>query len=244
MDKLHRKDPSVHSFLRQQPVKHTTPVSLSAWQEHLSKVFVRSTSSYSSLRAHTVPSLNGHHQSQDDAPFSDGFPLPDESQIRKIVALHISRLNGSSSPGFDSILPAFLKYACTVVRHDDGRAFRQTNVLTPIISTFFHLLFIKASIPSEWKTAKLTPLYKKGSIAHASNYRMLAVSGTFYRLYTNVLRTLLQDWCEQTHSIPDSQFGFLPRAQYSSPTLYSSSFEECCTSSSTTSLSSSVCCLY
>eukprot|EP00983_Pelagomonas_calceolata_P072513 1151755-Pelagomonas_calceolata.AAC.1 len=45
----------------------------------------------------------------------------------------------------------------------------------------------RAVIPQEWKTAKITPLYKKGSITDARNYRMLAVSGTSYRLYANVM---------------------------------------------------------
>ncbi len=51
-----------------------------------------------------------------------------------------------------------------------------------------------ASIPANWKEARLSPLYKKGPVLDPGNYRMLAVSGTLYRLYANVLRDLVTSW--------------------------------------------------
>eukprot|EP00983_Pelagomonas_calceolata_P013925 445954-Pelagomonas_calceolata.AAC.1 len=61
----------------------------------------------------------------------------------------------------------------------------------------------RAVIPKEWKTAKIAPLFKKNSITDAGKYRMLAVSGTLYRLYANVMRTLIQDWCLKNNKVPD-----------------------------------------
>ena len=83
-------------------------------------------------------------------------------------------------------------------------------MLAPHITDFFRLLLTKAHIPRSWKEAKLTPLHKKGPTASAENYRMIAVSGTFYRLYANILRSIIQDWCGQHGKIPDTQFGFFP----------------------------------
>eukprot|EP00983_Pelagomonas_calceolata_P022824 718478-Pelagomonas_calceolata.AAC.1 len=60
-----------------------------------------------------------------------------------------------------------------------------------------------ARIPSSWKAAKLAPIFKKGAVTHSSNYWMLAVSNTLYRLYTNVLRSMVQDWCAKYNIIPD-----------------------------------------
>jgi len=39
---------------------------------------------------------------------------------------------------------------------------------------------------------------------------MIALSSTIYRLYANLLRSLIQDWCNQHSIIPDTQFGFYP----------------------------------
>jgi len=141
-------------MLKTRPVKHITPVLAHAWQQHLSNVFTPSRGSHSPQpQGHGAdPSSNEHcHSHASHQPFY----CPDESQICKIVALHISQLRATSSPGFDSIMPSFLKYACTVVRQEDGRVFQQINVLVPIISKLFHLVFTKASIPHEWKTAIL-----------------------------------------------------------------------------------------
>jgi len=54
----------------------------------------------------------------------------------------------------------------------------------------------KAQIPEMWKAAKVTPLYKRGIVLDANNYRMLAVSGTMYRLYVNVLRVYVSERCQ------------------------------------------------
>eukprot|EP00983_Pelagomonas_calceolata_P046483 1140199-Pelagomonas_calceolata.AAC.2 len=68
----------------------------------------------------------------------------------------------------------------------------------------------KAETPACWKVAKITPLYKKGSVLDPGDYRMLAVSGTLYRLYANVLREVATGWCQEKNKIPDTQFGFYP----------------------------------
>ena len=40
---------------------------------------------------------------------------------------------------------------------------------------------------------------------------MLAVSGTLYRLYANILRELVtNEWCVENRKVPDTQFGFYP----------------------------------
>ena len=39
---------------------------------------------------------------------------------------------------------------------------------------------------------------------------MLAVSGTMYRMYANVICSLLTEWCVATGQIPDTQYGFYP----------------------------------
>jgi hypothetical protein len=68
----------------------------------------------------------------------------------------------------------------------------------------------KACVPQDWKHAKLTPLHKSGPTTDPANYRMLAVSGTMYRLYINVLRSITTSWCQRYHKIPNTQFGFYP----------------------------------
>eukprot|EP00967_Tisochrysis_lutea_P011428 scaffold12905_cov18-Tisochrysis_lutea.AAC.1 len=68
----------------------------------------------------------------------------------------------------------------------------------------------KACIPNCWKAAKIIALHIKGHVLAPGNCRMLAVSDTMYRLYANVLREVVTEWCKTKTKIPDSQFGFYP----------------------------------
>eukprot|EP00983_Pelagomonas_calceolata_P019708 620785-Pelagomonas_calceolata.AAC.1 len=60
------------------------------------------------------------------------------------------------------------------------------------------------------------PLHKKGAMSNPGNYRMIAVSGVMshhsvrYRIYANVLKDLVTNWCVQKNKVPDTQFGFYP----------------------------------
>eukprot|EP00983_Pelagomonas_calceolata_P004860 158733-Pelagomonas_calceolata.AAC.1 len=101
-----------------------------------------------------------------------------------------------------------------------------------------------ARIPSSWKAVKLAPIYKKGTVTPPSNYRMLAVSNTLHRLYTNVLRSMVQDWCAKYNIIPDSQFGFFSRPQHLTATFYLEALKACSSDTSTSRLPTFICHLY
>ncbi len=106
------------------------------------------------------------------------------------------------------------------------------NVLAPYFARFFALMMEKAQIHKMWKAAKKTPLHKRGPdhcikedpVLDPNNYRMLAVSGTMYRLYVNVLRVYMTEWCQKNNKIPDTQFS-LQADTISSPC---SSSDICC----------------
>eukprot|EP00983_Pelagomonas_calceolata_P052899 1143062-Pelagomonas_calceolata.AAC.3 len=72
------------------------------------------------------------------------------------------------------------------------------------------LLLLRPTIPTSASLlpSGLThPLYKKGPVLDPGN-RMLAVDGTLYRLYANVLREVVIGWCQEKN--PNTQFGFYP----------------------------------
>ncbi len=84
------------------------------------------------------------------------------------------------------------------------------NVLASYFARFSALMMEKAQIPEMWEAAYVTPLHKRGPVLDPNNYRVLAVSGTMYRLYVNVLRVYVMEWCQKNNKIPDTQFGFYP----------------------------------
>ena len=126
-------------------------------------------------------------------PQPDCLELPSTAVMEKFVGSYIQKLSAGASPGLDGIPVPFLKYAC--LPHNDGRKVVFVNVLVPLLARLYKVCLSKARIPAMWKVAKLSPLHKKGALANPVNYRMIAVSGVMYRVYANVLKDLVTDWC-------------------------------------------------
>jgi len=143
-------------------------------------------------------------------PEPDSVSTPSLDTMRSLVADQIKKMNGSAPSGFDVITAPFIKGAVVLRPKLNGRGTESVNVLEPFVAKLFKLLHDKARIPACWKYAKLSPLYKKGPLLNPNSYRMLAVSGTMYRMYANVVRASLTDWCQEANKIPDTQFGFYP----------------------------------
>jgi len=150
-------------------------------------------------------------------PETDVFEVPDADKPHALICDHITRINIRASPGFDIISALFIKHAVKVVRVEGSNKPQHVNMLAPYFTRLFAMMMELASIPAYKKEARLRPLYKKGLVLDPGNYRMLAVSGTLYRLYANVLRDLVTSWCEAKKKIPDMQFGSCPRCNTLQP---------------------------
>ena len=225
LGRLHAKDPDVHAMLRRPKHTHCTPIAQSVWTSYLNTHFRPNAASRVvragvglSARNMAVPLGRNHNPEAllRQGAASNWMPAPDEVAapstvvMQNLVAEHIGKMNGHASPGFDCVAAPFIKHATALRPRSSGRGTERVNVLVPYIGQLFKLLYDKACIPECWKHAKLTPLHKKGPLLDPNNYRMLAVSGTMYRMYANVVRSLVTAWCIASNKIPDTQFGFYP----------------------------------
>jgi len=234
LDRLFKKDPQVHAMLRKRQTSHITPVATTAWNQHLQSHFrVQPTvvpqegGHGCSTRTARLTCLSGRdmavplgrnhappevllRQGAESGwvPQPDCLETPSTTVLEGMVGSHIKKLNASASSGLDGIPIPFLKHACLPIER--GRRVDHVNVLVPLIARMFRVFLSKARIPACWKVAKLSPLHKKGALSNPGNYRMIAVSGVMYRIYANVLKDLVTDWCIQKNKVPDTQFGFYP----------------------------------
>ena len=82
--------------------------------------------------------------------------------------------------------------------------------LSKPITWLFQKIVRSGAFPKSWKTARVTPIHKKGPSTSPSNYRPISVlptlSTTFERVLLPQLRSRLLPY------IPDEQFGFVPGA--------------------------------
>eukprot|EP00983_Pelagomonas_calceolata_P023467 739235-Pelagomonas_calceolata.AAC.1 len=176
LGRLYSKDSDVHAMLRRSKRTLTTPVAQqSVWDEYLKAHF--------GLERQLNWSMGGTQNNW--IPEPDAVAVPSEEEMQGLVAEQIGKMNGRASPGFDCVAAPLIKYAAVVRPRFNGWGTERVNVLVPCIAGLFKLFYDKARIPDFWKKAKLTPLYKKGSLIKPNSYRMLAVSGTMYRLYAN-----------------------------------------------------------
>eukprot|EP00983_Pelagomonas_calceolata_P034200 1071733-Pelagomonas_calceolata.AAC.1 len=154
-------------------------------------------------RDHLIPLGRRHTNSQPAGPHP--FDVPKDNELLALVSTKISSIETTSSFGFDAVPPTFIKCAFKRMPKQHGRGCKSVNVMAPHIAAMFRLFITKAHIPSSWKEAKLTPIHKKGLVTDPGNYRMIAVSGTLYRL------------CSQHNKIPDTQFVSTPAIAHCNP---------------------------
>ena len=73
----------------------------------------------------------------------------------------------------------------------------------PSCKTFFQLLFNKiystSSFPSQWKSAYVTTLHKKGPKQDPANYRLISITSCFGKLFTGILNTRLMHFMQETN---------------------------------------------
>jgi len=63
-------------------------------------------------------------------------------------------------------------------------------------------------VPQDWRTANITPLFKKGKRSQAKNYRPVSLTSQICKIAESVLRDELVSHLDKHSLIKDSQHGF------------------------------------
>ena len=140
------------------------------------------------------------------------FTIPPISE--QDVESSLSRLKSNKAVGLDGVDGYFLKIAASAI----------SNSLT----TVFNLSISSGVFPDAWKVAKVTPLFKEGSLLDRSNFRPISVLAIVSKILERHVHSNLYDFLTCHDLLTDSQFGF--RCFRSCELAYSSSeaptFEE------------------
>ena len=68
-----------------------------------------------------------------------------------------------------------------------------------------------STIPTHWKTTKVTPVYKSGSPTEESNYRPISVLPILSKILEKAIHNQLKEYLEQNKLLLNSQFGYCAR---------------------------------
>ena len=109
------------------------------------------------------------------------------------VLSSLQNLNSSKTPGPDNLHPRILKQCA--------------NELAPSLCLIFNKSLCTGKLPSDWKQANITPVFKKGSKALVPNYRQISLLSIVSKLCERcVLRNLLS---KLSHLLTSAQHGFV-----------------------------------
>ena len=132
-------------------------------------------------------------------PVTDDFPDGlnnvnfEPAKILKII----KKLKEGSSGGPDGIRPIFVK--------------KLANELYIPLAHIFEYLFHAGCVPSDWKVAHITPIYKQGDPCLPSNYRPISLTSVFCKIMKSAIKDEMLIYLSRRGLLSRQQHGFLSR---------------------------------
>jgi hypothetical protein len=112
----------------------------------------------------------------------------------EMVKKSLSALDPCSSPGVTIIPPVILK-SCA-------------EELCVPLAKIFNFCIVSGRIPSDWKHAIVTPLFKKGDILSCDNYRGISVISPIGKIFERILSIQIVDHFRENNLFSKYQHGF------------------------------------
>ena len=106
-------------------------------------------------------------------------------------------LKSNKAPGPDNIHPAVLRECC--------------DVLSVPLSIIFSKCFDAGVVPSDWRIANVTPIFKKGNHSLPCNYRPISLTSVVCKVMESIVKDAVLDHLLGNGLLNLSQHGFLPK---------------------------------
>ena len=111
-----------------------------------------------------------------------------------IVLQKLNNIKLNKSAGIDEIHPRLL--------------FELRNEIVKPLTTLFKNSLSRGHVPDEWKSANVTPLFKKGSKADPQNYRPVSLTCITCKIMESIVKDKIVEHLDKFKLIKDSQHGF------------------------------------
>ena len=82
--------------------------------------------------------------------------------------------------------------------------------LAPILTFIFQQSLDTGTVPSDWRTANIVPIYKKGDKSNPSNYRPVSLTSICSKLIEHIIFSQIMTHYDNHHILADVQHGFRP----------------------------------
>lgn len=112
----------------------------------------------------------------------------------EIVLKKLMNLKPDKAPGVDSIYPIVLKEV--------------SGAISQPLSKIFQKSLCNTVVPGDWRSANVTPIFKKGQRSRPENYRPVSLTSVISKVFETILRDAIVDHLKRHKLVKDSQHGF------------------------------------
>ena len=135
------------------------------------------------------------HESMPDLPFDENTPIINDPIIPKeLVLKKLKQINVNKAPGPDGVPGIVLK--------------NLADVIAEPLAIMFQKSVDTGELPKEWKTANVSPIYKKGDKTLASNYRPVSLTSVTCKILESILRDHIDSHLTSNGLASNLQYGF------------------------------------
>ena len=106
----------------------------------------------------------------------------------------LSKLSGDKCPGPDQFHPRVLREC--------------SQELSLPLYLIFRKTLDSGSLPADWKTARVTPIFKKGSKTKPGNYRPVSLTCIPCKIMESIIKDKVQEHVEKHCALSEKQHGF------------------------------------
>jgi hypothetical protein len=121
-------------------------------------------------------------------------PMPDIHITRNGVEKLLSQLNPNKACGPDGLKPRILK--------------ELANEISPILCLIFNNSIDTGEVPTDWRTAYVSPIYKKGAKYNPENYRPISLTCICCKLLEHIVVSAIMSHADNHDILYPLQHGF------------------------------------
>jgi len=106
----------------------------------------------------------------------------------------IGELKPNKSPGIDNITSTY--------------ALKIKEIIAKPLTLLFNKSLETNEVPSDWKRANVTLIFKKGNKSNVENYRPISLTALLGKVMEKIIKKYIDNLLEETNKINTSQHGF------------------------------------
>ena len=84
------------------------------------------------------------------------------------------------------------------------------SAIAPSLTEIFNMSIVSNRFPSDWKTARVIPLFKNGQRSVLDNYRPISILPVVSKIMERLLYNQISDYFTKKQFFSKHQFGFKP----------------------------------